>query len=193
LADGYFILPITIGDYLARGGIDNVEASHPSFRAAEAEARDRTQKLLSINGRRTVAAFHRELGKLMWDDCGMARSEDSLKRALARIPQLRKDFWNDVRVPGSGANLNQSLEYAGRVADFLEFAELLCFDALQRDESCGGHFRVEHQTPEGEARRNDDQYAYVAVWEFKGVGERPELHKEELEFEYVQLAQRSYK
>jgi succinate dehydrogenase / fumarate reductase flavoprotein subunit len=129
----------------------------------------------------------------MWDDCGMARSEASLKNALARIPQLRKEFWQDVRVPGSGANLNQSLEYAGRVADFLEFAELMCYDALQRDESCGGHFRVEHQTEEGEAKRNDDKFAYVAVWEYKGDNAPPELHKEALNFEYVPLSQRSYK
>ena len=193
LADGYFIIPVTIGDYLARGGIAKVDASHPAFQACEQEAKARTEKLLSINGRRTPADFHRELGKLMWDDCGMARSEASLKKALARIPQLRKEFWQDVRVPGSGADLNQSLEYAGRVADFLEFAELMCIDALQRDESCGGHFRVEHQTEEGEAKRNDDKFTYVAVWEYKGDNAPPELHKEPLEFEYVPLSQRSYK
>jgi succinate dehydrogenase / fumarate reductase flavoprotein subunit len=129
----------------------------------------------------------------MWDECGMARSGESLQRALQKIPQLRAEFWRDVRVPGSGADLNQSLEHAGRVADFLEFAELMCVDALHRDESCGGHFRVEHQTEDGEARRNDDRFAYVAVWEFKGVGQQPALHKEALNFEYVPLSQRSYK
>jgi succinate dehydrogenase / fumarate reductase, flavoprotein subunit len=193
LADGYFIIPITIGDYLARGGLEKLDTSHVAFRAAEQEAKERTQKLLSINGGRTVTEFHRELGKVMWDECGMARSEASLKRALARIPQIRKEFWEDVRVPGSAANLNQSLEYAGRVADFLEFAELICIDALQRDESCGGHFRVEHQTEDGEAKRNDDKFAYVAVWEYRGPGVPPELHKEPLKFEYVPLSQRSYK
>jgi succinate dehydrogenase / fumarate reductase flavoprotein subunit len=193
LADGYFIIPITIGDYLARGGLEKVDAAHAAFRTAEQEAKDRTEKLLNIKGSRTPTDFHRELGKLMWDDCGMARSEASLKRALARIPQLRKEFWEDVRVPGSGASLNQSLELAGRVADFLEFAELMCIDGLQRDESCGGHFRVEHQTEEGEAKRNDDKFAYVAVWEYKGASAPPELHKEPLQFEYVPFSQRSYK
>ncbi len=193
LADGYFILPLTIGDYLARGGIEKVDASHAEFKRVEAEVTERTQKLLNIKGRRTVTQFHRELGKLMWDYCGMARTAEGLKKALARIPELREEFWNDVNVPGSGANLNQSLEHAGRVADFMEFAELLCLDALERDESCGGHFREEHQTEEGEAKRNDAEYAHVAVWEFKGVGQRPLLHKEPLQFENVQLAQRSYK
>ncbi len=193
LADGYFILPLTIGDYLARGGIEKVDASHAEFKRVEAEVTERTQKLLNIKGRRTVTQFHRELGKLMWDYCGMARTAEGLKKALARIPELREEFWNDVNVPGSGANLNQSLEHAGRVADFMEFAELLCLDALERDESCGGHFREEHKTEEGEAKRNDAEYAHVAVWEFKGVGQRPLLHKEPLQFENVQLAQRSYK
>ncbi len=193
LADGYFIVPVTIGDYLARGGIDKIDTTHEAFRAVEQQAKETTQKLLAINGRRTVSDFHRALGKLMWDECGMERSAASLNRALARIPELRKEFWADVRVPGSGAQLNQSLEHAGRVADFLEFAELMCIDALHRDESCGGHFRVEHQTDEGEARRNDDKFAYAAVWEFKGGGQQPELHKEPLTFENVPLSQRSYK
>ena len=193
LADGYFILPLTVGDYIARGGLDKVDTSHPAFREVEAEVSARTQKFLSIRGRRTVTDFHRELGRIMWDYCGMARSAVGLNKALQQIPRLRDEFWNDVNVPGSGANLNQSLEHAGRVADFFEFAELMCTDALHRDESCGGHFRVEHQTEEGEAKRDDDRFAYVAVWEFKGVGQAPVLHKEPLTFESVQLAQRSYK
>ena len=193
LADGYFILPLTVGDYIARAGLDKVDTSHPAFREVEAEVSARTQKFLSIRGRRTVTDFHRELGRIMWDYCGMARSAEGLNKALQQIPRLRDEFWNDVNVPGSGANLNQSLEHAGRVADFFEFAELMCTDALHRDESCGGHFRVEHQTEEGEAKRDDDRFAYVAVWEFKGVGQAPVLHKEPLTFESVQLAQRSYK
>ncbi|HET9439804.1 MAG TPA: succinate dehydrogenase (quinone) flavoprotein subunit, partial [Longimicrobiales bacterium] len=193
LADGYFVLPLTIGDYLGRGGLDKVDAAHAEFRRVEAEATDRSQKLLNIRGRRTVTQFHRELGKLMWDYCGMARNAAGLKKALERIPELRAEFWDDVNVPGSGANLNQSLEHAGRVADFMEFADLLCLDALERDESCGGHFREEHQTEEGEARRDDERFAYAAVWEFKGVGQRPTLHKEPMSFEAVHLAQRSYK
>ncbi|MGH7470997.1 MAG: FAD-binding protein, partial [Longimicrobiales bacterium] len=193
LADGYFIVPLTIGDYLARGGIERLDSSHAGFRAAENEARARTDKLLSIRGNRTVTDFHRELGQLMWNECGMARSAQSLGRALQRLPELREEFWTDVHVPGSGADLNQSLEHAGRVADFLEFAELMCVDALQRNESCGGHFRVEHQTEEGEAKRHDDAFAYVAVWEYKGANQTPELHKEPLTFEHVPLSQRSYK
>jgi succinate dehydrogenase / fumarate reductase flavoprotein subunit len=193
LGDGYFIIPLTIGDYIARGGIEPLTTAHESLRAAEREAQARTEKLLSIKGRRTVTDFHRELGKLMWDECGMARSAQSLQRALQRIPQIREEFWQDVRVPGSGADLNQSLEHAGRVADFLEFAELMCIDALQRDESCGGHFRVEHQTEEGEAKRDDEKFAYVAVWEYKGSSNAPEMHREPLTFEYVPLSQRSYK
>jgi succinate dehydrogenase / fumarate reductase flavoprotein subunit len=193
LADGYFILPLTIGDYLGRGGIDRIDASHAEFRRVEADVTERTQRMLNTRGRRTVTQFHRELGKLMWDYCGMARNAAGLEQALQRIPELREEFWNDVNVPGSGANLNQSLEHAGRVADFMEFAELMCIDALERDESCGGHFREEHQTEEGEARRDDERFAYSAVWEFKGVGQRPALHQEPLTFESVKLAQRSYK
>jgi succinate dehydrogenase flavoprotein subunit len=193
LGDGYFIIPLTIGDYIARGGIEPVTAGHESFRSAEREALARTEKLLSIKGKRTVTDFHRALGNLMWDECGMTRSAESLQRAQQRIPEIRSEFWQDVCVPGSGADLNQSLEHAGRVADFLEFAELMCVDALQRDESCGGHFRVEHQTEEGEAKRNDERFAYVAVWAFKGTDQPPELHKEALTFENVPLSQRSYK
>ena len=193
LADGYFVLPPMIGDYIAQGGIEKVETTHAAFKEAEQAVAEMQRKLLAVKGRRTVTDFHRELGKLMWEYCGMARSKEGLQFALTRIPQLREEFWSDVNVPGSGANINQSLEHAGRVADFLEFAELMCLDALERDESAGGHFRVEHATEEGEAKRNDDDYRYVAVWEFKGVGQRPNLYKEPLTFEYVKLAERSYK
>jgi succinate dehydrogenase / fumarate reductase, flavoprotein subunit len=193
LADGYFVLPTVISDYIARGGLTNVDITADAFRAVETAVTEKTQKLLAVRGRRTVTDFHRELGKLMWDYCGMARNRKGLEHALSLIPKLRDEFWHDVNVPGSGANLNQSLEHAGRVADFMEFAELLCLDALERDESAGGHFREEHQTEEGEARRNDAEFAHVAVWEFNGVGKRPSLHKEPLSFESVKLAERSYK
>jgi succinate dehydrogenase / fumarate reductase, flavoprotein subunit len=193
LADGYFILPLTIGDYLARHAPDGIDGSHAAFRDVEQQVAQQTERLLSINGRRTVGDIHRELGSIMWEYCGMARSAAGLKTALQRIPELREEFWNNVRVPGSAATLNQALEHAGRLADFLEFAELMCIDALDRDESCGGHFRVEHQTADGEARRNDEEFAHASVWEFTGVGNAPKKHREELTFENVQLAQRSYK
>jgi succinate dehydrogenase / fumarate reductase flavoprotein subunit len=193
LADGYFILPTTISDYLATAGLEPLKADHPAFRSAEAEIGDRVAKLLSIRGARTVDSFHRELGKLLWDLCGMARNESGLKQALARIPELRNEYWENVNVPGSHAELNQALEKAGRVADFLEFAELMCVDALHRRESCGGHFRTEFQTPEGEALRDDQHFAYVAAWEYAGRGNTPLLHREALAFENVKLAQRSYK
>jgi succinate dehydrogenase / fumarate reductase, flavoprotein subunit len=194
LADGYFVLPATIGDYLApQLGESPVPTDHEAFGAAEREVDERIQAMLAVDGSRSVDWFHRELGKIMWDNCGMARSAESLDKALGEIPALRAEFHRDVRVLGENETLNQSLEKAGRVADFLEFAELLCTDALHRDESCGGHFRVEHQTDEGEALRNDDEFAYVAAWEFTGVGSKPELHREPLEFEHVELAQRSYK
>jgi succinate dehydrogenase / fumarate reductase flavoprotein subunit len=194
LADGYFILPNTISDYLAGLlGTTPVPTDDPVFKAAEAEVADRVSRLLAVNGRYTVDHFHRELGKIMWDNCGMARSEESLKKALSELPSLREEFHRDVRVLGDDRSLNQSLEKAGRVSDFIELAELLCTDALHREESCGGHFRVEHQTEDGEALRDDEHFAYVAAWEFTGVGAPPGLHKEPLEFEYVHLAQRSYK
>jgi succinate dehydrogenase / fumarate reductase flavoprotein subunit len=193
LADGYFILPATIGDYLASSKLAKVDPSHPECRRAEAEVTVYTRKLLAIKGNRTVDSFHRELGKLMWDYCGMARSAEGLRKALAQIPELRAEFWRSVNVPGSGAELNQALEKAGRVADFLQLAELMCLDALHREESCGGHFRVEYQTEDGEALRDDEGFAYVAAWEYNGPDRIPELHKEPLEFEYVPLAQRSYK
>jgi succinate dehydrogenase / fumarate reductase flavoprotein subunit len=192
LADGYFILPYTVGDYLAGRPAGNVTTSHPAFAEAEELVRERTNKLLSINGTRTVDSFHKELGHVLWEFCGMSRTEEGLKEALDRIPKLREEFWSDVRVPGENAELNQSLEKAGRVADFLELGELLCIDALHRRESCGGHFREESQTPDGEALRIDDEFAYVGAWEWNN-GDRPILHKEPLEFDYVHLTQRSYK
>ncbi|MGE0353074.1 MAG: fumarate reductase/succinate dehydrogenase flavoprotein subunit [Gemmatimonadales bacterium] len=193
LADGYFVLPYTIGNYLAGQKPAGVDASHPAAREALAAVEDRNRKLLSINGNRSVDSLHRELGRIMWEYCGMARNADGLRQALEQIPKLRQEFWSSIRVPGTGAQLNQSLEKAGRVADFLELAELMCLDALDRNESCGGHFRTEYQTPDGEAKRNDDDYAYVAAWEYAGEGRPPALHKEPLEFERVHLATRSYK
>jgi succinate dehydrogenase / fumarate reductase flavoprotein subunit len=193
LADGYFIIPYTIGNYLASASLPKVKTDHNAFN----EAADCTQKqinqLLSVKGNRGIREIHRELGRVMWDDVGMSRSEESLKRALNAIPRLREEFWQSVSVPGSPDNLNQSLEYAGRVADYLEFAELLTLDALERRESCGGHFREESQTPDGEAKRDDANFTYVAAWEFKGVGRRPEMHQEPLEFQEVHPTQRSYK
>jgi succinate dehydrogenase / fumarate reductase flavoprotein subunit len=193
LADGYFVIPYTIGNYLAQAKLDPVDSNHPAFRDAENAVREKSEQLLGIGGSRSVDSFHKELGRIMWEACGMAREKSGLEGALTKIPELREQFWKDVRVLGSGDSVNQSLEKAGRVADFLEFAELMCFDALQREESCGGHFRVEHQTGEGEALRNDEEFTYVSAWEFKGVGETPVLHKEDLDFEYVHLATRSYK
>jgi succinate dehydrogenase / fumarate reductase, flavoprotein subunit len=193
LADGYFILPYTIGNYFASTKPAKVPASHAEFKKAEEDVRNLTKRLLGINGKRSVVSFHKELGKLMWENCGMARSRQSLDTNLKRIPQLREEFWKNVKVTGTGEELNQDLELAGRVADFLEFSELLCLDALHREESCGGHFRVEHQTEDGEAKRDDANFAYVAAWEFKGVGKQPELHKEPLAYEEVKLATRSYK
>ncbi len=193
LADGYFIVPLTIGDYLGSTKLERVADDNIDVQATEDAVRERTARLLAINGSRTVMSIHRELGKLMWEYCGMSRDAAGLKTALAEIPKLRDEFWHDVRVPGTGAELNQSLEYAGRVADFLELAELMCLDALDREESCGAHFRVEHQTPDGEALRDDDEFAYVAAWDYAGEGKPPALRKEPLVFENVHLSQRSYK
>jgi succinate dehydrogenase / fumarate reductase flavoprotein subunit len=193
LSDGYWVLPATVPDYLAKAELPQVDTSHPAFREAEEEIRQRTNALLHVNGKRTVDSFHRELGRLMWDDCGMARSEESLSRALAKIPELRDEFWKNVRVLGAEEELNQSLEKAGRVADFLELGELMCTDARHRRESCGGHFRIESHTSEGEAKRDDANFCYVAAWEYTGPGQAPTLHKEPLTFEHVHLAQRSYK
>ena len=193
LADGYFVIPYTIGDYLASNTLEPVGADHPAFVEARQAVEARTKRLLSVNGTRTVDSFHRELGRILWDHCGMARDATGLKQALEEIPKLRAEFWRDVKVPGSGAELNQSLEKAGRVADFMEFAELMCLDALEREESCGGHFRTEHQTADGEAKRNDEAFAYVAAWEYAGEGKPPILNKEPLVFENVHLSTRSYK
>jgi len=193
LADGYFIIPNTIGNYLASRKLDKVETSHPAFGSAEAEVVERTNRFLSIKGKRTVTSFHRELGKIMWNYCGMSRNEAGLELALKKIPELREEFWRDVNVPGSDVELNQALEKAGRVADFLELGELMCLDALDRTESCGAHFREESQTPEGEALRDDENFAYVAAWQYAGEGHSPILNKEPLVFENVKLSQRSYK
>jgi succinate dehydrogenase / fumarate reductase flavoprotein subunit len=193
LADGYFVLPYTIGDYLASAKLPAISTDHAEFRGAIAAVESRERKLLSIKGKRTVDSFHRELGLLMWEKCGMARNAAGLKSALHEIPKLREEFWRNVTVPGSGVELNQSLEKAGRVADFLEFAELICTDALHREESCGGHFREEHQTEDGEAKRDDEKFSYVAAWEYAGEGRAPVLHKEALEFHNVHLSTRSYK
>ncbi len=193
LADGYFVLPQTIGGYFATSGNKKYPTDHPEFKKAEEEVRTRMNKLLSIKGKRTVTDFHRELGKLMWDNVGMARTEASLKQALARIPEIRSEFWENVNVLGEGNDLNPALEHAGRVADFLDFGELLAYDALMREESCGGHFREEYQTEDGEALRNDEKFSYVSAWEFKGTDQYPELNKEPLVYEEIKMSQRSYK
>jgi succinate dehydrogenase flavoprotein subunit len=193
LADGYFIVPYTVGHYLASNKLDKIDASHPEARAAVASVEERTRRLLGVKGRRTVTEFHRELGRLMWEHCGMARHKSGLEAALRRIPALREEFWKDVNVPGSAGELNQALEMAGRVADFLELGELMCLDALEREESCGGHFREEHQTPDGEAVRDDGRFCHVAAWEWKGEGQKPERNVEPLTFENVPLQTRSYK
>ena len=193
LADGYFIIPYTIGHYLASSAPKSVEPDHEGFKRVEREVAERTRKLLAIGGKRTVDKFHRKLGKLMWDSCGMSRDRLGLTEALEQIPALRQEFWEDVRVLGTNEELNPSLEKAGRVADFLELSELMCRDALERDESCGSHFRVEHQTPDGEALRNDEDFSYVAAWEYKGENQAPVQHREPLNFEFVTPTQRSYK
>ncbi|MFW6276648.1 MAG: succinate dehydrogenase (quinone) flavoprotein subunit, partial [Bacteroidota bacterium] len=193
LADGYFVIPYTIGHYLTTSKLEKIDISHPEFKKAEEEAHNKVNKLLSINGKRTATEFHRDLGKVMWNNVGMARNEKGLKEALEKIPQIREEFWQNLNVTGTNEQLNIALEKACRVADFLEFAEIMAWDALERDESCGAHFREEHQTKDGEAKRNDEEFTYVSAWEHKGVGEKPVMHKEELEFENVQLAVRSYK
>jgi succinate dehydrogenase / fumarate reductase flavoprotein subunit len=193
LADGYFVLPYTIGNYFASEKQPKSKVDHPEFKKALEEVQARTKRLLSINGNRTVNSFHKELGKIMWEKCGMARDEKGLKEALQLIPKLREEFWKNVKVVGSGAELNQNLEHAGRVADFLEFAELVCHDALHRNESCGGHFRTEYQTSDGEAKRDDENFAYVAAWEYAGEGKPPILNKEPLVYEEVHMSTRSYK
>jgi succinate dehydrogenase / fumarate reductase flavoprotein subunit len=193
LADGYFVIPYTIGDYLAGSTLPHVTAEHDAFKESADCVQKNINRLLSVKGNRAVREIHRELGRIMWDNVGMSRTEQSLRTALEQIAKLRNEFWHSVSVPGTDDNLNQSLEYAGRVADYLEFAELLTLDALHRRESCGGHFREESQTPDGEALRDDEHYSYVAAWEFTGVGREPILHKEPLVFEEVHPTQRSYK
>jgi succinate dehydrogenase / fumarate reductase flavoprotein subunit len=193
LADGYFVIPYTLAHYLGGTALPAVDIEHDAFKEAEASVQGQIDRLLSVKGAKTPRQLHRELGAVLWDDVGMARNEAGLRKALARIPELRSEFWQNVSVPGPKNNLNKNLEYAGRVADYLEFAELLALDALHRTESCGGHFREESQTPEGEARRDDDRFTYVAAWEFGGVGAAPTLHTEPLAFEYVKPTQRSYK
>src|SRR5438094_2533080 len=198
LADGYFILPYTLPNYLAGQTGKRPSVDHPEFKKVEDDVSARVKKILDVNGKRSLDSIHRELGALLWDKCGMARNAGGLREALGRIPELREEFWSPgrgVRVPGNGEDFNQALERAGRVADFLEFAELMCLDALERDESCGGHFREEHQTPDGEAQRDDENFAAVFAWEFQGNGKvkRPKLHREPLHFEAVHLTQRSYK
>ena len=204
LADGYFVIPATIANYLATQKPGSVKADHPEFKKVEEEVKERTHRLLGINGKRTVDSFHKELGEIMWNQCGMARSREGLTDAIAKIPAIREEFWNNVRVPGSGANANMELEKAGRVADFLEFGEMMCYDARNREESCGGHFRVEHQfteadpevqagkTQPGEAKRHDDKFCNVSAWEYRGNDAEPVLHTEPLEFEAVHLSIRSY-
>ncbi len=193
LADGYFVIPYTLGHYFASTPKVNVSTDHDAFNEAENAVRARINNLLSIKGKRSAMSFHRELGQIMWDNCGMSRNADGLQKALKRIPELREEFWSNLLVPGSGEELNQNLEVAGRVADFMEFSELMCKDALQRNESCGGHFREEYQTEDGEAKRNDDEYSYVGAWEYQGEKASPIMHKETLNFENVHLAVRSYK
>ncbi len=193
LADGYFVLPATIGDYLSSHPYGEISTNHEQFKVVENEVRARIGKLLDTHGKRPVASLHRELGKLMSDQCGISRNREELSDAIRRIPQMREAFWNEVGVPGEGAELNQSLEHAGRLSDFYEFAELMCQDALNRDESCGCHFREEHQTAEGEALRNDEQFANVSVWEYQGEDKPAQLHSEPLSFDAIPLAQRNYK
>ena len=193
LADGYFVAPPCIGGYLAEVKPRPKSTDWPEFAEAEAAAKARIDRLLNVKGKRSVDSFARELGLLMWDKCGMGRTEEGLTEALRRIPEIREEFWKNVSVPGSNTGVNQSLEKAGRVADFLEFAELMCLDALERRESCGGHFREEYQTPDGEAARDDENFQHVSAWEFTGLGQRPVLHKEPLTFDYVHPSQRSYK
>jgi succinate dehydrogenase / fumarate reductase flavoprotein subunit len=193
LADGYFVIPYTLGDYLATIGPDAVDLKNPAFEEAKKNVIDRVNQLLSLKGTKTVTEYHRELGHIMWEYCGMARDKENLIKAKKMIRELREDFWKNARVSGVSNEFNQSLENAGRVADFLELGELMIDDALDREESCGGHFRLESQTEEGEALRDDENYAYAAAWEYKGDNQPEVLHKEELVFENIKLSQRSYK
>jgi succinate dehydrogenase / fumarate reductase flavoprotein subunit len=193
LADGYFVLPYTIGDFFATAGNSKVAVDHAEFKSAEGAARGRIEKLLGIKGERSPDSFHRQLGKVVWEHCGMGRTDAGLRKALAEIPGIRDEFWKNLRVLGTAETLNQNLERASRVADFLEFAELMVRDALDRTESCGGHFREESQTPEGEALRDDEKFSFVSAWEWKGDGSPPQRHEEPLRFEWCKPSQRSYK
>jgi succinate dehydrogenase / fumarate reductase flavoprotein subunit len=193
LADGYFVIPTTLAHYLGGTAFAPVTTEHDAFKEAQASVQERINRLLGARGAKTPRQLHRELGSVLWNEVGMARNDQGLRAALQRIPQLREEFWQNVSVPGDPDNLNKNLEYAGRVADYLEFAEVLALDALHRTESCGGHFREESQTPDGEALRDDDRFSYVAAWEYTDVGREPVLHKEPLVFEYVKPTQRSYK
>lgn len=193
LADGYFVIPYTLGDYLANQPLAPVSTADDAFGEAEATVKARITKLLSIKGEKTVMEFHRELGRIVWDNVGMARNREGLEGAINDIQALRTEYWQNLNLPGEANTLNQNLEFAGRVADFIDLAELMARDALQREESCGGHFREEHQTPDGEAQRDDDNFAVVSAWEYRGEGQVPQLHQEDLLFENVQLTQRSYK
>jgi succinate dehydrogenase / fumarate reductase, flavoprotein subunit len=193
LADGYFVIPYTLSHYLASTALPKVTTEHEAFSEAASNAQSQITRLLSVKGSRTPRELHRQLGRVLWDHVGMARTATGLKKALVEIPRLRDEFWQNVSVPGEPNNMNKNLEYAGRVADYFEFAELLALDALTREESCGGHFREEYQTPDNEAARNDEQFAHAAAWEFTGVGQTPVRHVEQLSFEYVKPSQRSYK
>ena len=193
LADGYFIIPYTIGGYIAETQINPITTNHEAFTEGEQKAQERIDKILAVKGNQSPREIHKKLGKIMWDKCGMARNEAGLKEALKEIPKLREEFWNTVNVPEDPNGMSPTLEYAGRVADFLEFAEVMVRDALTREESCGGHFREESQTEEGEAKRDDEKFAHVATWEYKGKNQTPERHREELQFENVKLTTRSYK
>ncbi len=193
LADGYFILPATLGHYLATADLPSVNTTHPAFEDAERSVREGIDRLLAVDGSRSTDSFHRQLGNIMWEHCGMSRNESGLRQAIGEIQSLREEFWKDARVAGVNEEFNVSLERAGRVADFLEFAEVLCYDALEREESCGAHFREEHQSTEGEAKRNDDGFTHVSAWEYQGIGKKPTEHRERLDFENVALTTRSYK
>ena len=196
LADGYFVLPYTVGNYLGEQGVaaaGKIGTDHPAFAEVEADVKGRIDKLLSINGTESPRSFHKRLGHIMWEKCGMSRTDEGLNEAIQEIQALRKEFWENVKVVGTADSLNPELERAGRVADFIEFGEILCRDALMREESCGGHFRAEHQTEDGEALRDDENFAFAGVWEYKGEDAEPALHKEPLVYENVKLATRSYK
>jgi succinate dehydrogenase / fumarate reductase flavoprotein subunit len=192
LADGYFVLPFTVGNYIAGTKIEKVQTTHDAFKAAEDSVKATINKMMSIKGGRTVDSIHKELGRIMWENCGMGRNEKGLQSALVQIPKLREEFWSNVRIPGDANDVNPELEKAGRVADYIELGELMCRDALERKESCGGHYREEYQE-NGEAKRDDENFCYVSAWEHTGVGKPATLHKEELKFENVKLATRSYK